>query len=149
MGIRPATANEVPYINDLALRSKSSWGYSEEFMEVFKDEMAIDASDCERGSVRIIEESSIILGFYKLSGIPPIAELDCLFVEPEHKGQGIGTELFNRARSHAAQLGFTALEIVADPNALGFYDRMGAKLVDYGRSLSIPDRWLPVLRAEI
>jgi GNAT superfamily N-acetyltransferase len=53
-------------------------------------------------------------------------ELEHLWVSPEHIGTGIGRALFDHAVRRAAALGATTLSIEADPNAEGFYRRMGA-----------------------
>lgn len=54
-------------------------------------------------------------------------ELDHLWVSPENIGSGIGRSLFEHAVYRAAILGAEALEIESDPNAEGFYQRMGAE----------------------
>ena len=45
----------------------------------------------------------------------------------------------------AAESGYTSLRIEADPNALGFYQAMGASQIGEAPSGSIPGRTLPVL----
>jgi predicted N-acetyltransferase YhbS len=52
-----------------------------------------------------------------------------VWVSPEHIGAGIGRALFDHAVRRAAALGAATLIIEADPNAEGFYRRMGARRV--------------------
>jgi|SRR5665213_1916644 len=147
--VRPALRTEAQTLSDLAIRSKAHWGYRTEELEVFRDELTLSASDCVEGLVRVVERDSKILGFYKIIDDYPAGELDCLFVDPEYIGTGLGKLLFNRAISHATALGINDLMIVSDPNAVGFYEYMGAELVDYQRRQSIAERSLPVLHIEI
>jgi len=44
-------------------------------------------------------------------------------------GRGIGRALFKHALEQARKLGHRTLKIEADPNAEGFYKRMGARHV--------------------
>lgn len=56
-------------------------------------------------------------------------ELDHLWVLPERIGSGIGRSLFEHAVHRASALGAEVLEIESDPNAEGFYRRMGAERI--------------------
>ena len=56
--------------------------------------------------------------------------------------RGTGSALFRHAAEGAAGLGATAMEWEAEPNALGFYARMGGRPVrtatsEWGRELSV------------
>ena len=52
-----------------------------------------------------------------------------LWVLPEAMGRGVGRSLFRHALERARILGFRELEIESDPNAEGFYRRIGAHRV--------------------
>jgi N-acetylglutamate synthase-like GNAT family acetyltransferase len=54
------------------------------------------------------------------------AELDHLWVAPTHIGTGVGKELFIHAMQSAAGRKVSEVEILSDPNAEGFYRKMGA-----------------------
>ena len=72
--------------------------------------------------------------------------LEHLWVLPEATGRGIGRSLFTYALERARASGAQSLEIESDPNAAGFYLRMGAHQV--GASLSELEgqpRELPIL----
>jgi hypothetical protein len=65
-------------------------------------------------------------------------------------GQGIGRSLFLHAVDRAKHLGFKKLEIESDPNAEGFYLRMGARRVGLNASeVAGHRRELPVLVYEL
>ena len=64
--------------------------------------------------------------------------------------RGTGRSLFEHAVSQTRNLGFRTIKIEADPNAEGFYQRMGAKRV--GASVSEVEgerRELPLLIYEL
>jgi predicted N-acetyltransferase YhbS len=52
-----------------------------------------------------------------------------MWVTPAAIGTGIGKELFLDAMERAAKLNVSAVEISSDPNAAGFYQRMGARQI--------------------
>ena len=57
-------------------------------------------------------------------------------------GTSVGARLFRRAAEHARGTGATLLEWEAEPNALGFYEKMGARRLrdsrsEWGRILSV------------
>lgn len=57
------------------------------------------------------------------------AELDGMFVDPEHWKLGIGRALGGEARRLATAMGAKALHVVANPEALGFYRSLGFEAV--------------------
>ncbi|MEP6637093.1 MAG: GNAT family N-acetyltransferase, partial [Acidobacteriota bacterium] len=67
----------------------------------------------------------------------------------KHIGKGVGKELFLNAMERAAEMKLTAVEISSDPNAEGFYRRLGAERL--GQTVSEIDgesRVLPRLRID-
>ena len=52
--------------------------------------------------------------------------LDHLWVAPAHLGTGVGKELFIHAMQNAARRDISEVAILSDPNAEGFYRKMGA-----------------------
>jgi N-acetylglutamate synthase-like GNAT family acetyltransferase len=63
-----------------------------------------------------------------------LAELEHMWIRPEHIGSGVGRALFLHVKERAANLKIPALELSADPNAEGFYERMGATRIGEVRS---------------
>ena len=67
----------------------------------------------------------------------------------QSKGRGVGKELFLDAMERAAALNLNAVELSADPNAAGFYSRMGA--IQIGETDSVIDgqvRKLPRMKID-
>jgi len=74
--------------------------------------------------------------------------LDDLWVEPEWIGKGIGSLLFRHAVERAIRLGGKQLEWEAEPNAVGFYEKLGGR---YLRD-SEPSLWgrvIPVMGVDL
>jgi hypothetical protein len=69
-----------------------------------------------------------------------------MWVRPGEIGTGLGRLMWRDAMAVAAAAGFEYLEIAAEPNAEGFYRKMGAERVGETPSGSIPGRVLPLMR---
>jgi GNAT superfamily N-acetyltransferase len=99
-----------------------------------------------KGPHRVAEMGGRPVGF---SILAPLKEgrvdLDLFFIEPDLVGNGVGRALFASVVELARSLGFKTLEIVADPNAEGFYSRLGAIRVGDAESEVDPGRRLPLL----
>jgi GNAT superfamily N-acetyltransferase len=94
----------------------------------------------------VAELDGRVVGFY---GFEPEADgvgLDYLFVDDDRVGRGIGRALWTHAVATARGLGYTALIVVSDPHAEGFYLKMGARRIGSRSSDLEPGRQLPVLR---
>jgi GNAT superfamily N-acetyltransferase len=90
------------------------------------------------------------VGFYALGCTGDRLNLQHLWVLPEAMGQGIGRSLFAHALERARGLGFGLLEIESDPNADGFYQRMGARRIGTRvTALMGQPRELPILIYEL
>jgi GNAT superfamily N-acetyltransferase len=145
VGLRPARPGEAGRLSELALRSKAHWGYPTELLEGWRAELTVRPDAIEAGAVVVAVVDDVVVGFFSLSGQPPVGDADMLFVEPEHIGTGVGAALFAGLRAAARAAAFTRLRIEADPNALGFYERQGAVRIGDAPSGSIPGRTLPLL----
>ena len=64
-------------------------------------------------------------------------------------GQGHGWRLLEHAKAEAIARGFSTMIIQADPNATGFYQHLGGRLVGSQPSESIPGRMLPLLEIQL
>ncbi|MQS12339.1 GNAT family N-acetyltransferase [Streptomyces kaniharaensis] len=150
MQIRSARPAEAELLSGIALRSKAYWGYADAFMAACRDELTLDAAAMEQAWAVVAEDGERVVGFATVTGGPPEAQLDMLFVEPDVIGRGVGRALFARARGRAEELGCRRLTIDSDPNAEPFYLlAMGAERIGFTPSGSIPGRELPLLALEL
>ncbi|WP_461144724.1 GNAT family N-acetyltransferase [Salinifilum aidingensis] len=144
--LRPAAAAEAGVLTELALRSKSYWGYDRTFLEACRDELTLHPAELEARRVIVADSGGRPMGFYSLEGQTPEGELGYSFVEPSAIGHGIGGQLWNHMCDTARRLGFRQVRIASDPDATSFYQSRGADLVGAVASGSIPGRELPLLR---
>ncbi|GAB2834720.1 GNAT family N-acetyltransferase [Streptomyces daliensis] len=165
MRIRAARPEEAGALSELALRSKAHWGYDEAFLAACRDELTLHPAEIirRRTLVAVDEDGGAgagagagdvaggerLLGFTTLEGIPTLAVLGMMFVEPDAMGRGVGSRLFRHTVDLARDLGFARISIDADPHAEPFYLAMGAVRVGTTPSGSIAGRVLPLLSLEI
>ena len=146
--IRPATPGEAGALTGIALSSKASWGYPEEYLRLWKDELTITDAYVRTHVVCCAERSGTVVGFYSLAEVAEGLELDFLYVSPDYMGQGIGRALLEHATAEARERGSESLRIVSDPHAEGFYTKHGALRV--GMVPSKPEgREIPVLQLRL
>lgn len=147
--IRPARPGESEALSRLTLRSKAHWGYDDAFLDACRDELLVTEDAIASGSVAVLETDRRSAGIYALAFVGEIAELELFFVEPRDMGRGYGRRLWDHAVEAARDAGATRLLIQSDPNAEGFYLRMGAERTGSSPSASIPGRSLPVLEVRL
>jgi len=107
---------------------------------------AIDVLD-EKGSAKEIHVAELDgnpVGWMSIvAGDADAWVLDDLWVDPESMGRGAGTLLFHRALELVRERGGARLELEAEPNAVTFYERLGATYVrdsppsEWGRTLPV------------
>lgn len=142
--IRPAVPPDVDFLTGLAMRSKASHGYDEIFMEQCREELAIREQTLGERDVWVAENDGTIVGFFGLE--PPnhgVAEVNPIFVEPGLQQSGVGRALWQKLEERARFAGAKAIGLDSDPNAQGFYEKMGMRAIGWSPSGSIPGRVLP------
>ena len=124
--IRKALTEDAPALTRIAHDAKRHWGYPEHWLKHWQDDLTISPDFVAANQVYVAESESGLLGFYALIVNENKAELDHLWVAPEYIGAGVGKELFLHAMRSAAAGNVSEVEILSDPNAEGFYRKMGA-----------------------
>ena len=151
----------APLLTDLCRRSKAHWGYDPRLLARWADDLTITPEDIDHDVVLLAEAPTPdhgsttparILGFARVTegarttlAAPAPAQLKDLWVEPGDIGAGVGRALFVAACEVARTLPARQLLIVADPNAEGFYLRMGARRIGEEASEVVDGRRLPIL----
>jgi ribosomal protein S18 acetylase RimI-like enzyme len=110
------------------------------------DAIEVPAEAIDDGRVRVaVDPAGRRLGF---SVVLPIAggacELDGLFVAPEAMRRGVGSALVRDAAARARAQGAERIDVIANDNALGFYERMGFRGGEW-----VPTRHRPALRMSL
>lgn len=124
--LRRAASEEAAALTKIAHDAKRHWGYPENWLEHWRDHLTISPEFVAANPVYVAEREGELLGFYALVIRDDKAELDHLWVAPAHIGTGVGKQLFIHAMQHAAQRQVGTVEILSDPNAEGFYRKLGA-----------------------
>jgi GNAT superfamily N-acetyltransferase len=150
MEILRATPGDAEALTRIAFAAKRYWGYPERWMERWQESLTITSDFIRRNEVYAATLDKKIVGFYALAGRGRRIELEHLWVTPEQIGTGVGRTLFEHAVRRAASLGAEVLRIEADPNAEGFYRRMGARRVgETSYPIDGQRRVLPLLVVEV
>ena len=99
----------------------------------------------DRKDVLVAEAGDDPVGWASVMISVEVAWLDDLWVSPPWIRQGIGRQLFEASAQRAHTSGATRMEWEAEPNALGFYERMGGRIVRHVGPDPIWRRTLPVM----
>jgi N-acetylglutamate synthase-like GNAT family acetyltransferase len=126
MIIRRGSPNDATRLTEIAHDAKRHWGYPEHWIQHWQEDLTISPEYVGANQVFVAEKDDQIIGFYALIVRQEKAELDHMWVAPEHLGSGVGKELFIHAMQNAARRNVSEIQIVSDPNAEGFYRKMGA-----------------------
>jgi ribosomal protein S18 acetylase RimI-like enzyme len=124
--VRPEQAETLTQI---AQAAKAYWGYPERWMELWKPQLTFSSDYFEEDESWVAEMNQGPIGFYTLLEREGNAWLENLWVSPDIIGQGVGKRLFLHALELSRQRGFVTLRLEADPNATGFYEKMGMKKI--------------------
>ena len=147
--IRKATSDEAEALTTLAHQAKRYWNYPAEWIDYWKAELTITPEFIRDHEVFVAVFDQAIAGCCALVISEALAEIEHMWIDPKQMGNGIGRALFEHAQQRALDLGFNVLELSADPNAEGFYKRMGAERIgEIPADLFGNARVLPRMRIE-
>lgn len=145
--VRPAEPQEANKLTTLAFASKAHWGYPQEWLEAWHEDLTVTPDMIKNSIAFVVELNDEIVGFWcrsaKESSEPSPG---MLFIHPNHMGKGIGRLLFEVIKEEALKRGITYFTIEADPNAVPFYEKMGAERIGEKESTAVPGRKIPILR---
>ena len=161
--IRRALPAEADTLTAIALAAKRHWGYPEAWIELWRSELTYTPDSFARLAIFCAEMDDHVVGVCSLGFDLPGssnsanpagasdeggAEIEGLWIMPTHMRRGIGATLMAHAVDEARRQDARYLRIVADPYAVAFYERLGARHV--GTLASRPaGRELPVLRLDL
>jgi GNAT superfamily N-acetyltransferase len=146
--IRRARRADCRELTRIAHDAKRFWGYPDALLELWNDDLTVTPEFVAGHPVYCAVRRSRIVGFYALSERRTTWELDHMWVDPKHIATGVGRALFTHLLGRLRRAGVTRLRIASDPNAEGFYRRLGARRT--GRVPSRPaGRYLPLLVVDL
>jgi GNAT superfamily N-acetyltransferase len=125
---RPADPSDAAALSRLAHRAKAHWNYPADWMARWKRDLTITPEYLTVNLAFVAVSDETPIGVCVLQQTP-IASLEHVWIDPAWHGRGIGRVLVQQALEKARELGFTRVEVQADPNAGEFYARLGAHLI--------------------
>jgi ribosomal protein S18 acetylase RimI-like enzyme len=148
--IRPVIPGDAAALSQIALTAKAHWGYPERWLEIWKPQLTFSPEYFERNESWVAEKDGLPIAFYTLQEKDGYAWIENLFVSPEFIGKGVGKTLFLHAVALARQRGYETLQLEADPNAAGFYERMGMhKIGERNSEVDGQPRILPIMEMNL
>jgi GNAT superfamily N-acetyltransferase len=143
--VRAALPGEARALTALAIRSKAHWGYDDAFMERAAVDLEITPELIEGATAFVAESGTDVVAFYVLAVVDGVPMLRDLWVDPAAIGNGVGAQLWTHMLEQARRLGYRAVRIQSEPNAEGFYVKMGARRVGSVESTVVEGRMLPLM----
>jgi molybdopterin-guanine dinucleotide biosynthesis protein A len=125
--IRRAHLDEGERLRQIAIAAKSHWGYDIERVRAWAAAGDFSPDGLRAKEVYVVEADGSPVAWSALIAKPGTTWLDDLWVDPDWMGQGVGSRLFRHALARARSLGSGRLEWEAEPHAVGFYEKLGAR----------------------
>ncbi|MDP9098527.1 MAG: GNAT family N-acetyltransferase [Verrucomicrobiota bacterium] len=146
MQIVRAKPEDAEALTQIAHSAKRHWGYPERWMEAWREILTMRPGFIAANVAYCAMEEDNVVGFYVLTTESDGIHLDHLWIIPAAMRRGIGRALFEHAVNQARAADFDLIKIEADPNAEGFYERMGAQRIGTNvRELEGEKRELPLM----
>ena len=134
LNICRALPEDHKILTEIALSAKRHWGYPERWIDIWTPQLTFTPHYVEENESWVAVDYGKPIAFYTLQDKDGIVWLENLWVLPEFIGRDIGKQLFGHAVSRSRELGCKVLQLEADPNATGFYEKMGMYRIGERRS---------------
>lgn len=124
--IRPAEHGEVERLREIAIAAKSYWGYDPDRVREWAALGDFSPAGLLEKHVYVAAVRDAPVGWAAAISRTDVWWLDDLWILPDWMGKGIGRRLFSHTAEQGRAAGAHRMEWEAEPNALGFYERMGS-----------------------
>jgi len=146
ISIRRVKPEEADTLSQIAIAAKRHWNYPEHWMQLWIPQLTFGPAYFQEHESWAAELNGEVVAFYTLQERESNAWLENIWVLPKYIGQGFGKELFLHVLSHSRELGYTTLKLEAEPNAVGFYEKMGMRQIgEHQYELEGRPRILPLM----
>lgn len=136
--IRPAAITDSEALTNISYAAKRYWNYPKEYFDIWENELTITPAYIQNNKVYVAEVDGQIVGYFSLVEVKDDFRagkvfikkgfwLEHIFILPGYIGKGIGTQLINYLKSLCQKLCIDKIRILSDPNAKGFYEKIGAQ----------------------
>jgi|SRR5271157_2565815 len=148
--IRRALPEEAEVLTEIAIAAKGHWGYPERWMRIWRPELTYHPDYMEKSNIWVAVINGVPIGLYTLRAKGGNAWLDDLWVLPAQMGNGIGRALLRHAIQASKERGYQIMRFESDPNAVGFYIKMGAHQIGERHSeVEGTPRILPIMEIKL
>lgn len=145
MNIEKAGTNDNEILTAITKKSKAYWGYSEEQLLEWNDNLTISKDYIETNFVFKLIDNSEIVGYYSyIIKEEKNVLLDNLFILPEYIGKGLGKYLMEDFLNRMKNEKFEKITLDSEPNAEAFYLKIGFKKIGEFET-SIKNRYMPIM----
>ena len=127
MNIRLADPGEASALTSLAVSSEAYWEYGQEFLDIFKEQYGVTGEYIERNHVLILEDSLNLIGFFSLEDHS--STLNHFYISSRFIGSGYGRVMWNFLISYCEGRSVDSFTLVATPEVVNFYSKLGAEVV--------------------
>jgi GNAT superfamily N-acetyltransferase len=151
MKLEKANSNDNEILTEITKKSKAYWGYSEEQLLNWSDNLTITKDYIENNHTYKALNDDKIIGYYSyiIDGEEKKKViLDNLFILPEYIGKGFGKYLINDFLNRMRIEKFEKIILDSEPNAEDFYTKIGFKKIGEFET-SIKNRFMPIMEMNL
>ena len=150
ISIRRVIPIEADVLTQIAISAKRYWNYPEKWMEIWIPQLTFSPEYFEANESWAAEMDDVPIAFYTWQDRNGIAWIENLWVSAEYIGTGVGKQLFLHALELARHRGYKIMQLESDPNARGFYEKMGMrKIGEHQAEVDGQPRMIPVMEIEL
>ncbi|MXS69832.1 GNAT family N-acetyltransferase [Flavobacteriaceae bacterium W22] len=144
-----ANPEDDKILTEITKKSKAHWGYSDEQMEEWSQDLTISKDYIKKSEVYKLSLNNKIIAYYSYFNFNEnTVKLDNLFVVPEEMRKGYGKILMNDLMNKTKKEKTAKIILEADPNAEKFYEGFGFLKISQIET-SIKNRFLPVMELKL
>ncbi|MFD1604282.1 GNAT family N-acetyltransferase [Flavobacterium artemisiae] len=149
MNIQKANIEDHIRLTEITKKSKAYWGYSEEQILAWDNQLTITQDYIEKNPVFNLVDETKIIGYYSYLKLENNqVKLDNLFVLPEYIGKGFGSFLMNDFLERIRNEKYEKVILDSEPNAEQFYQKIGfIKIGEF--ETSIKNRFMPIMEMKL
>ena len=148
--MRIASPHDAEDLTKIAIAAKRHWNYPARWMELWLPQLTFTPEYFEENESWVMEHDGSPIAFSTVQERDGNFWIENMWVSPEYMGKGIGKKLFTHAVNLARQRGYKTLQLEADPNAVGFYEKMGLQIIgEHQYELDGQPRILPLMETKL
>ncbi len=133
--IKKVRPDNTTILNNIMARSLAMWGYTPQQIEKAAEVLKITEEFLDKSVCYVAKIDDLIKGFFCIAPNRSEALSEAKFyIEPDSIRLGLGTKLWNKVIHELRTEEVRCFKFLIDPNAQGFYEKLGA--IRIGEQLS-------------